>query len=215
MSRITPTLKSKGLYVLRAPWSVPPTTTYVCQAVRGLRDIFEMGDDPFKLYYEPMGLTEADFKADLALDVNIVTLMVEALDASTTPLDKSYVYVPDTYIERYPDQSFVPYSHIVLSLSLGLLPDSIALDTLKAEVANVCSNVIGVTPVVKEHIVPTNGSVSASQHETLEIARRGLITLRDTDYARLQRQIANNQLLQEQINTLVKILEDNGLLPPP
>lgn len=214
MPRLTPPLSSKGLYVLSPPFSVPANTIYTCQAIRSLRDIYEMGDDPFKLYYEPLGLTDVEFQADLAVDAKIVTLMVDALDASVTPLAASYVYVPDTYISKYPDQSFVPYSHTVLSLSLGLLPDGLDLTALKTQVANVCSDTIGVIPTVNEHIVPTSGGVTQSQHETMELARQGLITLRDSDYARLQAQIANNVLLQQQITTLIQILDDNGLLPP-
>lgn len=215
MPRLTPPLGSKGLYVLRAPWSVPADVIYVCQALRKLKDIFDLGEDPFALYYQPLGLLEADMLADMAAGAYIVTLSVDALDPTQVALNLSNVYVPDTYIEKYPEQNFVPYSHLVLSLSLGLLPDGLDLSSLKAQVANVCSDTIGVVPMVNEHVVPSSGGVTVTQHQAMETARLGLITIRDTDYARLQYQIANNVLLQAQIQTLIQILDDNGLWPPP
>lgn len=215
MAKKTPQLNARGLYTVITPFSLPTGVVYTCKAIRSFRDIYELGEDVFTQYYDPVGLTQTEFNNDNLANANIITLMADSYNSTQVPSDKTIVYIPDTYIQNYPDQSIVPYSHIVLGLTMGPLPDGLDLSALKTQLGNVCSGVIGTTPVVVEHRAPSAGIVTATEHADLETARLGNVTIRDTDYASLAKAQQDNLLLQAQIATLIQILEDNSLWPPP
>lgn len=203
MAKLTPPLHTRGRYTLKEPFIADPTTLYTCEAVRTFRDIRERGYDPFKEFYEPMGLSLEQFQQDALINASIVTLTSE---------DKPIIYVPDTYILSYPNQQLVPYKHIVLSISLGMIPDYVDLSFLSNQISGVVSDVIGSTSEVKLHNVPTLSSLTPEEHDVLEAARQAAITLRTTDRANvllLQRQ---NTALIERLQTLEQILKNEGLI---
>lgn len=200
----TPPLHAKGRYTLRAPWSAVSTKIYSCIAIRSFADIYKLGKDVFKEYYQLKGLTEAEVAADAALGAHIVTLQ---------SADGSIIYVPDTYIESYPNMSDVSYSHVVLSVSISAIPDYVDLTFLKGQISTAVSTITGLTPEVKENRAPTIGAVSPADHEVQETARLAAVTNRKTDKALYLEERAKNTLLLEKVEMLTKILEDNDLLP--
>jgi hypothetical protein len=155
----------------------------------------------FETYYKPHGLSQDIYNADAAAGVVIVTL------ASDTAAPIS---VPSSYIVSYPNLATVSYNHVVLSVSLGMLYDGIALDGVQEQIATAVAAVIGVTPTVLVHVAPTKNAVTPDQHQTIEAARNAAITNRTTNasqIAALKGQIAT---LQAQNATLTKIALDNG-----
>ena len=205
MALKTPPLHAKGVYKLLTPWSLPNTVIYECIAIRDHTDFLERGEDVFALFYEPKGLTEADFNADKALGVNIVTLASGSLPV---------VHVPDTYIEAYPDFDTIPYKSVVLSISLGPLPDQFDLAFMKTQMAALASDVTGVVSQVNLHVLPSLDVVTRDQHTALEVIRQAAISNRTTDRARLlaaQSQIAS---LQTRIAALEQIVIDEGYVIP-
>lgn len=202
-SKRTPPILTRGRYVLQQPWVANPGKLYTCQAIRSFKDLYEKNIDPYTQYYEPKGLGEGVFSDDVSANANIVTLISDNNDI---------IYVPDTYIASYPDMGDYEYSQMILSCSLGALPDYLDLTYLKSQVSQVASDVIGAEPEVLEHRGPSTGAVSASEHETLEAARLSAISQRETTYAQLQRAQTTIANQQQQIETLEQILIDNGLL---
>lgn len=205
MALKTPPLRAKGIYQLKAPWSVSPTLIYECIAIRSFADFLEKGEDVFKLIYEPKGLSQATFEADRALGAHIITLV-----SGTQPI----IHVPDTYIEAYPLQNTVAYKTVVVSVSLGPLPDSLDLTFLKTQLQGVVSDVIGVTPEVKLHVLPALDVITDTQHEALEAARQAAIANRKTDRARVLELQAQVAAMTQQIQTLEQIIIDNGYANP-
>lgn len=203
MAKMTPPLHTSGRYTLKHPWITKADALYSCMAIRDFADLQQRGIDLFTEFYEPVGLSQADLQADLDAGASLITLMSE-----TEPV----IRVPDTYILSYPNLNHVTYNHVVLSLSLGALPDFLSLEFLKDQVTNAVSDTLGVTPEVLEHIAPSVGVVTPEEHERLEVARLSAIKTRTTEYAQkltLQRQ---NERLMIQIKALEKIVMDNGLL---
>ena len=201
--RKTPALYASGKYVLTTPFIADPNAVYVCMAIRSFDDILELKEDVFKTYYEPYGLDDADYAAGVAAKVSIITLMSETA---------TIIYVPDSYIESYPDVSNVVYSRIVLSIDLGALPDKLGLDFLKTQLGNNCGDVIGVTPDILVHKSPTTDFISAQQNATLEATRVAGITVLKTDYTRnreLVQQVTEQQII---IDRLTQLCIDNDLL---
>lgn len=212
MAKKTPPLLAKGRYTLVAPWVANPNMLYTCMAIRAFEDIYKLGYDVQTIYYHSRGLVDGSiitspafvFATERTKQPNIITLVGD---------DGSVIYVPDTFIASYPNLSEVKYSHMVLSVSLGALPDYLDLNAVKAAVSGLVAQTTGVTPTVLEHRVPSTENPTAAQHETLEVTRLAAITLLETDHAKVLRLQAEKTLLQAKINTLVQILQTNNLLP--
>lgn len=205
MSLKTPTLHAAGLYQLRLPWTIPANVVYECIAVRSFRDYVQKGEDVYTTYYQPMGLTLAQYEADRALGANLVTLA-----SASNPT----IYVPDTYIEAYPFLGDIKYSHVVLSVSLGVVPDKMDLTFVRSQVAAVVSDTIGVVPTVNVNVAPSTGLITQAQHQILETARNAAITNRKTDRARIIELQTLVDAQQQRIAGLEEIIIDAGLLPP-
>lgn len=213
MARQTPVLNVKGRFLLKAPWSANPNILYTCISLRTFDDIYKFGTDVYKTFYEAMGVTSGsvtftpqpfDFQKEKKDGVLIVTLKGD---------DNSVIYVPDSFIDKQADNSEVVYSHIVLSASLSILPDTTDLTALKTSLAAIIQGAVGVATQVKEMRLPTDNNPTKQEHNVLEAVRRGSITLLETDKARANRLQSENTLLQAKIATLVQILKDNNLLP--
>lgn len=205
MALKTPPLHCKGIYKLLAPWTISAAVLYECIAIRDFADFIQRGEDVFKKFYEPKGLTQAQYLADKAAGANIITLVSGSLPV---------IHVPDTYIEAYPALNNVAYKSVVLSVALGPLPDAVDLTHLITQVQGVVSDVIGVTAEVKQHVLPNNDVITDAQAQTLETARQAAIANRKTDRARVLELTANNADLQTKITTLQNIIIANGYATP-
>lgn len=203
MSKLTPPLHAKGRYVVESPFVTKETTIYTCIALRKFEDITELGEDVYELYYAPFGLTSAVYNADKRIDAVIVTLQ----DAYGNVL-----YIPDTYILSYPFMGDVTYNHVVISVSMGPIPNYLTLDHLKSQMGSIASDIIGVDAIVKEHIAPTIGAVTPIQHEVMEAARALRVTNRKTDRAKVLEDSATITLLEEKVRVLEQIITDAGLV---
>ena len=184
MPKLTPAIGASGIYELRSPFAVRPATTYTCKAIRLFEDIYRLNEDVFQLYYEPYGITLEQFQEDAAAGAAIITLMAVEIGLEVSPSDpQTIVYVPDTYINRFPDGDVVPYSHIVLSASLGAIPDYLDVSDTMADIGNIISEKIGVTPTVNIHKAGMSNVMTSADHETAELARQAAVTNRNTIYS--------------------------------
>lgn len=204
MSRMIPPLGTRGLYSLKAPWSTEPNVLYSCAAIRSFVDLDNLGTDIFETYYAPMGLGQDVYNRDRRNDEAIITLVSE----TTAP-----IYVPSSYIASYPDLTHRNYHHVVVSASLGMIPDYIDLTFLKDQIQAVISDVVGVASTVHVGVAPVTGVISPEQHEILEAARQAAITNRTTDYARNLLLQQKNQQLEQRLAVMEEILKSRGLIP--
>lgn len=204
MAKFTPPKGSTGRFTVKAPFTIVPDALYTCIAVRSLTDITDLGGDPVALYYDAVGLTDTEYQADVAAGANIITLK-----SDTAPT----LYLPDTWITSYPLLEGVPYNHVVLSVSLGLLRQDTPLGLLQEQIANNASDVIGIVPTVLVHVAPTTGVIDRQQSAELEIARQAAIVQRDSDYAKLTKAQREIERLHEQIQQLQDYIAAKDLLP--
>lgn len=198
MARVTPPLKAKGVFQLRAPFVADPKVAYTVQAIRTFEEIRVRGTDPMTLVYTPVGLTAAAYESDKLEGAVIITLM----SATGAPM-----YVPDTYIESYPDMGNVNYSWLVCSVSLGPLPDAFDTSLLQQQIKSAVSDHIGVEPVVNIGKAALTEVVSSQTHAQLVAARNGAIKVRDTDRARALRAEALVQSQLERIQVLEQMVQ--------
>lgn len=177
MSNLIPEVGSSGIYKLRAPFNtrLAQDLRYTCIAVRRLADIVAAGGDPKDLHYTSNGLSDAQYDADVANGVCIVTLQSDG---------SGVVYVPSSYIESYPSMGGVPYRAIALVVSLGAIPDSLDLTYLKTRIRGVVKDTIGVDRELQTVTTSPVSLIEQGTHETLEAARLAIVSESNTDYAR-------------------------------
>jgi len=203
MAQKTPNLHAKGTYTVAVPFTITSGAVYECIAIRSFIDLQKEGINVKDKYYVPATLGDTEYNADAALGANIITL--------ASP-NHPTLYIPDTYITAIPFLNTVAYSSVVLSLSLGAIPDELDLTFLMDQIAAACSDVIGLEPTVNKHIAPHTGVITSDQHDVLETARLAAVTNRTTDRAKvLQLQTANEALAEEIAGLQAYIVEH---LPP-
>lgn len=202
-TRRTPAMYARGVYTANMPWDIPNTKVFKCVAIRGFDDLVALGIDVFKTYYEPKGLTTTEYTADKSVSATIVTLESDTGD---------FIYIPDTYIASYPDQTNVVCQHVVLSVSLGVLPDYLDLSFVSQQIGNLVSDVIGVTPEVKTNIAASSGLLTPEQFHVLEAARNAARVSQTTDWAKNKELNARLTALQAQYDALVAVAKNKGII---
>lgn len=203
MAGITPPLLTRGRYTLVAPFTALPTVLYTCAAVRTYGECQASGLDVLNSIYILAGLTKVEYDRDNKAGAKIVTLMSD----TETP-----IYVPDTYIESFPNFDAVSYTHIVASLDFGALPDFLSLANLQLEMAALASDVVGKEPTVKIHRAASTGLITPAEHEVAEVARVAAISRRTTYRAENIQLRARITTLEEQNAVLVELLKEHNIL---
>lgn len=202
MARVTPPLGSTGLFSLRLPFLANPTLAYHVGAVQTFEECTTRNFDVMAKVYTPAGLTPADYQTDVEAGAAIVTLL--------TPT-KLPLYVPDTYIDNYPNMGIAPHSWTVASVNLGILPDGYDATRLTQAVQQAVSDYIGVNSVVTIATTPTTDAITQAGAAAAAAARLAAITNRTTPYAQvltLQAQIVNYQANEATYLQLIVQLQD-------
>lgn len=189
----TPALFTTGIYSLRTPFTVVANILYTCQAIRSFAEMVAAGVDIYTQYYAPVGLTQPQYQADLAGGANLVTLMATGYPP---------IYVPDTYIDGYPQVGNVSYATVILAVSLGPIPDGLDYTFAKTQIQNDVAAITGVTPTVTEVVVPSTDVVTPQQAQNAEAARQSAITNRTSEQTKLVALQAQFNALQTKYNAL-------------
>jgi hypothetical protein len=199
-----PPIGTRGRYELKAPFQARPDRVYTCSAIRKFVDLENQGINIFLRYYDPLGLEDSDFAQDKRNGELLLTLTSET---------EAPIYVPTSYLLSFPNQSGRRYHHVVLSASMGPIPDYIDLTHVRVEMANVISDAIGHVPEVHVGVSPLTQDVTPEEHESLEAARVAAITNRTTDYTRFLAERQKVARLEAKLAALEEILRVNGLIP--
>ena len=170
----TPQMYARGSYELKNPWVASANKVFTCIASRSFEDIYKQGEDVYKTYYQNYILDGStvngqvfNFDEEAQSLPNICTLRSE---------ENEIIYVPDTYILSFPNTTLVPYSNVVLGLSLGPLPDEMDLISINAVLVDNIKKYFGITAEVTTMRIPTSTNPTPEEHEQWEESRKGAIT---------------------------------------
>jgi hypothetical protein len=161
------------------------------------------GEDILNEVYTKAGLVKADYDRDFKAGTKIVTLLAD---------DATPIYVPDSYIESYPMYDQRKYTHTILSIDLGALPDFLNLANLQLEISALTSDVVGKESKVTVHRAASSGLITPEQHEVAEVARLAAITRRTTYRAEVLKLQREKTALIEQNQVLMDLLKANGIM---
>lgn len=177
MANYIPTLGTKGIYTLLAPFNtvLTPNVPYRCTAVRSLTDIISSGGNPEVDYYTPNGINTTSYLTDSKVGVYIVSLQSDS---------GAVVYVPSSYFTSFPDIGGVSYTTIALAINLGAIPDNLDLTYIKSKVADVITENIGIVSEVKTVVISQPTIIGTNSHVLIDAARKAKIAIAVTDYSK-------------------------------
>lgn len=211
-SQMTPSIRARGTWTVRQPFSVNDKVTYTCIAVRTFKDIYNDGLDPLELVYQTVGITEG-----MVIDGTSFSLKEEELKGiniiSIADASGEVKHIPDNFILSFPNSSTVVYEHVILTCSLGPLPNG--TDTTAAELAvqDAVKNAFGVNSSVKIARAPSLNAVTYEEHLMLERARLNAIKLDKTSDGKISELEEKLALANKTIATLKQLCVDNNLFP--
>jgi hypothetical protein len=198
-----PEVGMKGTLQALAPFNtvVHPHIQYECMAVESLTSVLAAGENAYDLYYKPYGLTQAQYDADLAQRVKLITLQ---------SFQGQYLKVPSSYLSGLPDPSGVPYRMFGLSVALTALPSAVSLTTLKQDIADLVLSRLGVTCDVQEFVYGGVSVLTTAQDERVKAARTQAMTGAPS-YTILARQLVqDNAALLQRIQVLEQYVIAKG-----
>lgn len=178
MARKTPSMGVSGTFILRDPFVANPAKSYTVVALRTFQELVARGQDPLALIYTPVTLTQSAYNSDKAEGALVVCLKDNT---------GNLIYVPDTWIDSYPNMGSVTYSRLVLGVSMGMWPEYRDLTDVIQAIKEAVRSKIGVdAEVVITRSVATD-AVSEAQHAQLTAARENAVIENETDTAKIIR----------------------------
>ena len=208
MSKITPTIGTKGIFVLKTPWITEQGEQYEVTAIRTLQDLAKTGVDAKTAIYAKVGLIHGTNGFDWDIESKQDPFFITLLGTQGNRL-----IVPDTYIERYPDLSPVKYHRVFIAVSIGQFPETETFDSLADDLADLAQSRTGMSAIGKPYTTPLLMQPTAADHQTYintrHLSRPDVIS-NNEEISKLK---AANLKQRETIQALVSKLEAHGLLP--
>jgi hypothetical protein len=207
MARKTPSMNISGTFILRDPFSISPDSAHTAVALRTFDELVARGQDPMRLVYTPVGLAQPAYGSDKAEGAYVVCLR-----------DKSgnLTYVPDTYIDSFPNMGSVPYSRLIVGVSLGMWPDERGIEDVYEAIREAVKTKIGVDPVLSITRGMTTDYVDEARHAQLTATRENSVTMNETDTAtiiRLSNEIARLNGVVDAQTVLIEALATSAPQP--
>lgn len=191
---ILPTIGSSGYFELRAPLDtlIVKNERYTCQAIRKISDYLANNEDPKELIYTPNSI-DADYDIDIKQDVLIVSLQSD---------NGHWLYIPAKYIIKYPITNGIPYRSIMIGVSLPSMPVARDLSFLETDIANLVTDSLGVTAVIKQVETSRVVLVPVDKHDLSQANRDALGNGRVTDRSRYVSLLIDHQTALDKITSL-------------
>lgn len=202
-TRMTPPFGVTGLWRLKSPFVAKPAKQYTCSAIRSFTELRLMSIDVYDYCYKEKELPTSAYEEDLKAGASIVVLI---------GTDGERIYVPDTYIESYPDLNIGNFKRFILSCEVGVLPAETKLDHLATEIQSQVSKKLGRTVRVETYIGDINPeSLNPTELKREENNRIANIQDRTTVHGKLYE--ANRRIgdMQGYIQVLEKRAKQNDI----
>ena len=205
MRRIkTPHLYATGRYRVELPFRVNHEKIYVCHAISSFESLRADNIDPYETYYKPFDIPRNRYEEDAQALGNIVTLICQS---------EPIVHIPDSFILQYPDVTSIAYQYMILSVSLGAVPDTLTLDDVKFKMQDLVLNSLGIDCQIKVHTAnEASEYVDQLTHKTLERNRLAKVQNNETHWAMLLKAREENRKLRDHLDLLEQLIIDHELL---
>lgn len=202
---ILPTIGVYGFFTLKSPFDkkVGTNEKLTCRSIRTLSELLANNETPWETIYKANGVSEADYDADRAVDMQVVYLQSSK---------GTWLGVPAKYIESYPNSNGVQYRGVMIGVSLPPIEASRDLSAIKTEFSNIVIDTLGVTPTI--NMIETSGValVDNTKHIQTQARRAQVSNGRSTDRARYTTLLVEHQQALDKIKQLEDYILNNNLL---
>lgn len=192
---IIPEVGTSGYFNLAEPFNTLSLTfeRYTVKAVRKLSDYLSNNEKPLDDIYKLAGLVQADYDADIAVDMAIVVLQSA----------KGHILsVPARYVLSYPIADGTIYRVSALSVMLPAMPIEKSYDLIKDEVRELIKDTLGVSCKVEVVEVSRPVMVPKEKHD-IEMQKRAQFTMgKGSTRLKLNSLRIQNQLLLDKVAEL-------------
>lgn len=167
---LIPEVGAVGSFKLSAPFNsiISSTARLECKSIRKISELLAVSENVFNNYYKNNNLTIQDYERDRAADICILGLMTE---------NGKWFYVPNSYLLAYPNLNGVPYSKIIMGVSLGAIPHSLDLEPIKTIISDIVFNTLGIKPQIELVSASQTALIDYDDHDKIENARKSKIIL--------------------------------------
>jgi hypothetical protein len=206
-AELLPGIGVSGDWTLKTPFDSKITAglAYSCRAINKISVMVATGIDVLNTLYIPNGLTEANYDADVAADLSMVTLQ------STSG---QVIILPSTYLTGWPSADSVPYVVMGMVINLGPIPNTIDPTFLTDKVEPVIKNALGLDPEIHYVTLSETTNKTWDDHVAQENTRTAAITDENSDYVKRLNAEAALTAAQAQIVALQQVIIDAGLTIP-
>lgn len=137
--------------------------------------------DPFTDVYNPVGLSEVEYKQDLADDVKVITFMF--LSEYNTEI---MFRIPETYISSSSNPNSVKYAERAIVVALPSLPVDLEINHLFADFSDFIQTRLGVSPKIKDVTSNDLEEITIDDHQTRETIRKKTVSVKKTLMVQLE-----------------------------
>ena len=195
---LTPKIGSRGKYLLKEPFQCDKDTIYTCESVGSISEFKTSNKiDVLTTFYLDKGLSETDYLYAIENNIKIVTLNSGS---------GQFLYIPDNFIEKLPDQGYIPYQQKIISVNLGLLPQSINIDETLNKIKSIVSQTLNVDTDPKIHVYDSRRFVSWEQSEQMEQVRLSKVSKSKPDWQIIKELQDKNAALSDALSSLEDII---------
>jgi hypothetical protein len=206
-SELLPAIGISGDWSLKTPYDklYIANLSYACRAINKISAMVATGVDVLNSYYVANGLTQADYDADVAADLSMITL------ASS---NGQLIICPSTYLSGWPSADAVPFVVMGMIINLGAIPNKLDPTFLTSKVEPVIKAALGLDPVIQYATLSETANKTFDDYTAWENARQSNITDDTSDYVKRLNAEADLTAAQAQIAALQQFIIDAGLAVP-
>ncbi len=191
---IVPTVGSGGFFELSSPFDnlMAPGERYICKAIRKLSQYYSNNEDPKTDIYDKYRINSDIFDAHKVEDISVACLQSEK---------GHWLYVPVSYILKYPDPNGIPYRSVSLVVALPAIPVNTDLGYVETAIKSLIAEYMGINTAIKPVETSRVVLVSSDQHRNTQAIRNANITVTGTDRGNYKK------VLQDYTQALSRIVE--------
>lgn len=158
-----PPINSKGVFKFAEPFNTDAYNNRIFKvsAIRNLIELYKEGADPQENIYIRNGMTQRDYLNDLENQVPIVVLTVN---------DDKFYYIPSNKILSVPMTTGIPYKRKILTVSLGIVPDTLPLEKVISNTEDVLKDTLGI--ISKVDVIDASDIILKTVEEDAEFRNR-------------------------------------------
>lgn len=162
---------------------------YRVESISSYAELLKNNIDVYKLTYKEYGATDDMFRTDLdKIRSGNIAKLISVTD------EEFIIYIPEHIFDKIPDGSVQKYLKLGLVITLGIFDNAEDLNTIKSEVDQVVSSMIGIED--KTTIFNVNSVwMTSDNYQTLDNDRNAAIT-------RISNHFTDKQGLLKEIDSL-------------